>query len=143
MLVLIFHYVPQFGHSHVMVYIAICSLMGSLSVLFLSLWFLDFFSVLYLHPISHFFHECMLIECKGSVLSQNHMMKGLNGKNLFLHYLFHKEPVLMRICPGHECESAGHCYEADTARAKSVNLSPDFGVCNGGAYLRTDANELP
>ncbi|KAG0582541.1 hypothetical protein M758_3G067100 [Ceratodon purpureus] len=32
-LVLIFHYVPQFGHTHVMVYIAICSLMGSLSVM--------------------------------------------------------------------------------------------------------------
>ncbi|KAG0554283.1 hypothetical protein M758_12G081600 [Ceratodon purpureus] len=32
-LVLIFHYVPQFGHSNVMVYIAICSLMGSLSVM--------------------------------------------------------------------------------------------------------------
>ncbi len=31
-LVLIFHYVPQYGHSHVMVYVAICSLMGSLSV---------------------------------------------------------------------------------------------------------------
>lgn len=35
-LVLIFHYVPQFGHSHVLVYIAICSLMGSLSVRFSS-----------------------------------------------------------------------------------------------------------
>jgi hypothetical protein len=33
-LVLIFHFVPQCGHSHVMVYIGICSLMGSLSVLF-------------------------------------------------------------------------------------------------------------
>jgi uncharacterized membrane protein len=32
-LILIFHYAPQFGHSHVMVYIAICSLMGSLSVM--------------------------------------------------------------------------------------------------------------
>ena len=41
-LVLIFHYVPQFGHSHVMVYIAICSLMGSLSVRLSSLWFPDF-----------------------------------------------------------------------------------------------------
>lgn len=31
-LLLIFHYVPQCGHTHVLVYIAICSLMGSLSV---------------------------------------------------------------------------------------------------------------
>lgn len=41
-LVLIFHYVPQFGHSHVLVYIAICSLMGSLSVRFSSLIGLNF-----------------------------------------------------------------------------------------------------
>nr|XP_024361620.1 probable magnesium transporter NIPA3 isoform X2 [Physcomitrium patens] len=32
-LILIFHYVPQFGNSHVLVYITICSLMGSLSVM--------------------------------------------------------------------------------------------------------------
>jgi lysylphosphatidylglycerol synthetase-like protein (DUF2156 family) len=32
-LLLIFHYVPQCGHTHVLVYIAICSLMGSLSVM--------------------------------------------------------------------------------------------------------------
>lgn len=32
-LILIFHYAPQSGHTHVMVYIAICSLMGSLSVM--------------------------------------------------------------------------------------------------------------
>jgi hypothetical protein len=31
-LLLIFYYVPQCGHTHVLVYIAICSLMGSLSV---------------------------------------------------------------------------------------------------------------
>jgi hypothetical protein len=31
-LLLIFHYVPQCGHTHVLIYIAICSLMGSLSV---------------------------------------------------------------------------------------------------------------
>lgn len=29
---LIFHFAPKFGHSHILVYIAICSLMGSLSV---------------------------------------------------------------------------------------------------------------
>ncbi|KAH9556705.1 hypothetical protein CY35_07G044500 [Sphagnum magellanicum] len=32
-LLLIFYYVPQCGHTHVLVYIAICSLMGSLSVM--------------------------------------------------------------------------------------------------------------
>ena len=31
-LVLIFHFVPIHGNTHVMVYIGICSLMGSLSV---------------------------------------------------------------------------------------------------------------
>lgn len=30
---LIFHFVPRWGHTHVMVYIGICSLMGSLSVM--------------------------------------------------------------------------------------------------------------
>eukprot|EP00243_Klebsormidium_subtile_P002721 TRINITY_DN15517_c0_g1_i1.p1 TRINITY_DN15517_c0_g1~~TRINITY_DN15517_c0_g1_i1.p1 ORF type:complete len:373 (-),score=105.88 TRINITY_DN15517_c0_g1_i1:144-1262(-) len=30
---LIFHFAPKFGHSHILVYIAICSLMGSLSVM--------------------------------------------------------------------------------------------------------------
>ncbi|KAJ7558996.1 hypothetical protein O6H91_04G064900 [Diphasiastrum complanatum] len=32
-LVLVFHFVPQYGHSQVMVYVGICSLMGSLSVM--------------------------------------------------------------------------------------------------------------
>eukprot|EP00245_Coleochaete_scutata_P004537 TRINITY_DN17249_c0_g1_i1.p1 TRINITY_DN17249_c0_g1~~TRINITY_DN17249_c0_g1_i1.p1 ORF type:complete len:346 (+),score=43.52 TRINITY_DN17249_c0_g1_i1:347-1384(+) len=32
-LVLIFHFVPRIGHTHIMVYIGICSLMGSLSVM--------------------------------------------------------------------------------------------------------------
>lgn len=31
-LLLIFHFVPRYGHTHIMVYIGICSLMGSLSV---------------------------------------------------------------------------------------------------------------
>eukprot|EP01018_Ginkgo_biloba_P019944 Gb_40429 [translate_table: standard] len=31
--VLIFHFVPQYGHTHIMVYIGVCSLMGSLSVM--------------------------------------------------------------------------------------------------------------
>eukprot|EP00897_Mesotaenium_endlicherianum_P006571 jgi/Mesen1/5942/ME000301S05063 len=30
---LIFHFVPKYGHTHIMVYIGICSLMGSLSVM--------------------------------------------------------------------------------------------------------------
>lgn len=61
-LVLIFHYVPQFGHSNVMVYIAICSLMGSLSVLSSSLGFPDG------SLITSESHEYMLIECKGSLV---------------------------------------------------------------------------
>lgn len=32
-LVLVFHFVPQYGHTHIMVYIGVCSLMGSLSVM--------------------------------------------------------------------------------------------------------------
>eukprot|EP01018_Ginkgo_biloba_P035539 Gb_23785 [translate_table: standard] len=32
-LVLIFHFVPRYGHTHILVYIGICSLMGSLSVM--------------------------------------------------------------------------------------------------------------
>jgi hypothetical protein len=32
--VLIFHFVPQYGQTHIMVYIGICSLVGSLSVSF-------------------------------------------------------------------------------------------------------------
>ncbi|KAK9095919.1 hypothetical protein Sjap_021416 [Stephania japonica] len=32
-LVLIFHYIPQYGQTHIMVYIGVCSLMGSLSVM--------------------------------------------------------------------------------------------------------------
>jgi hypothetical protein len=63
-LVLIFHYVPQFGHSNVMVYIAICSLMGSLSVLSSSLGFQIFFGSL----VTSESHEIMLIECKGSLV---------------------------------------------------------------------------
>lgn len=31
-LILIFHYVPQYGQTHIMCYIGICSLIGSLSV---------------------------------------------------------------------------------------------------------------
>ena len=31
-LVLVFHYAPSWGHTHVMVFVGICSLMGSLSV---------------------------------------------------------------------------------------------------------------
>ena len=34
-LVLIFHFAPTWGHTHVMVFVGICSLMGSLSVWFL------------------------------------------------------------------------------------------------------------
>ncbi|KAK9167707.1 hypothetical protein Scep_002898 [Stephania cephalantha] len=32
-LVLIFHYIPKYGQTHIMVYIGVCSLMGSLSVM--------------------------------------------------------------------------------------------------------------
>ncbi|XP_057872980.2 probable magnesium transporter NIPA4 isoform X1 [Cryptomeria japonica] len=32
-LVLVFHFVPLYGHTHILVYISICSLMGSLSVM--------------------------------------------------------------------------------------------------------------
>uniref|UniRef100_A0A0D6QTR1 Probable magnesium transporter n=1 Tax=Araucaria cunninghamii TaxID=56994 RepID=A0A0D6QTR1_ARACU len=32
-LVLVFHFVPLYGHTHIMVYIGVCSLMGSLSVM--------------------------------------------------------------------------------------------------------------
>ncbi|CAO2829938.1 unnamed protein product [Amaranthus hypochondriacus] len=31
--VLIFHFIPEYGHTHIMVYIGICSLVGSLSVM--------------------------------------------------------------------------------------------------------------
>lgn len=31
--ILIFHYIPQFGQTHIMVYIGVCSLVGSLSVM--------------------------------------------------------------------------------------------------------------
>ena len=30
--VLIFHFIPEYGHTHIMVYIGVCSLVGSLSV---------------------------------------------------------------------------------------------------------------
>jgi hypothetical protein len=30
--ILIFHFIPQYGQTHIMVYIGICSLVGSLSV---------------------------------------------------------------------------------------------------------------
>ncbi|XP_009355282.1 probable magnesium transporter NIPA4 [Pyrus x bretschneideri] len=31
--ILIFHFIPQYGHTHIMVYIGVCSLVGSLSVM--------------------------------------------------------------------------------------------------------------
>lgn len=30
--ILIFHFIPQYGQTHIMVYIGVCSLVGSLSV---------------------------------------------------------------------------------------------------------------
>lgn len=32
--ILIFHFIPQYGQTHIMVYIGVCSLVGSLSVCF-------------------------------------------------------------------------------------------------------------
>lgn len=46
-LVLIFHFVPRYGQTHVLVYIGVCSLVGSLTVSFYSnrhmpsIWFID------------------------------------------------------------------------------------------------------
>ncbi|MQL73322.1 hypothetical protein Taro_005644 [Colocasia esculenta] len=53
--VLIFHYIPQYGQTHIMVYIGVCSLVGSLSVcpyiIFASFLALDTFNTAVVSPI--------------------------------------------------------------------------------------------
>lgn len=63
--VLIFHFIPQYGHTHIMVYIGVCSLVGSLSVCII-IWFpvtLNLFIYLFLssllflcHLVSKYFY---------------------------------------------------------------------------------------
>lgn len=118
-LILIFHYAPQLGHTHVMVYIAICSLMGSLSVRFLYIpypWL--WFSIAFANTNSNEPFICTIL----------HIFANTNE---------------YRIWSGYECESARDRYEADVTRTESVRVSSDIGVRNGGSHLRTDTNELP
>lgn len=45
MFIIVIHFIPQYGQTHIMAYIGVCSLVGSLSVCVGSFFFLGFISV--------------------------------------------------------------------------------------------------
>lgn len=56
--ILVFHYIPSYGQTHIMCYVGVCSLVGSLSVrivsclyMFTSLFFFFFFFIIYLFQV--------------------------------------------------------------------------------------------
>lgn len=74
-LVLIFYFVPRYGQTHILVYVGVCSLVGSLTVNFynkrymLSIWFIDFDIVsIFIGFSGLFFLQVMSVRALGIAL---------------------------------------------------------------------------
>lgn len=104
MFILIFRYIPQYGQTHILFYIGVCSLVGSLSVRLLS-----------------------------SVLC---------WKELFFNTSLQHTSVNRFNVTGHECQSTWNCFEANTLRNESTNISTDMVLYVGGGCLCYYPNEL-
>lgn len=112
--VLIYYFIPQYGQTHIMVYIGVCSLVGSLSVC-----------------VSHFH----------LVLIAQYVFDNYVDFRIFFNYI-HPFPMYCFLLTGHECESSWNSIEADLFWNEPANLPADMGVHYCCCCMHSNTDEL-
>nr|XP_010922173.1 probable magnesium transporter NIPA3 isoform X2 [Elaeis guineensis] len=127
-LVLIFHFAPRFGHTNVLIYTGICSLMGSLSAL-------DTFNTAIVSPIYYVMFTTL------TILASVIMFKDWDGQSM--------ASIISEICgfivvlSGTILLHVTKDYDRNSSRSMHASLSPNLTarLCSGNGELPKDVDE--
>ncbi|XP_073114227.1 probable magnesium transporter NIPA3 isoform X3 [Elaeis guineensis] len=134
-LVLIFHFAPRFGHTNVLIYTGICSLMGSLSAL-------DTFNTAIVSPIYYVMFTTL------TILASVIMFKDWDGQSMasiiseicgFIVVL--SGTILLHVTKDYDRNSSRICFKHNAGMHASLSPNLTARLCSGNGELPKDVDE--